>query len=269
MLELYHNAASTCSQKVRLVLAEKGLDFESHPIDLIAGGQHDPAYVKLNPNHVVPTLIHDGRVLLESTLIIRYLDEEFPEPPLRPADPFGRYRDELWAHRIDTEVHAAAPILTFAVGARNVLLQQPEEVREANLAAIPDARLRAERRSVLDHGVQAPEFAGAMQIFIDALDAMETDLTARPWLDGASPGLADASMLPYVLRLDHLAMSPLLDPGRRPRVADWYRRWQERDTYTTAVTNWLPAIVGEIMRKNGEAVWPEVEALIAATSRAD
>jgi glutathione S-transferase len=73
VLELHHNALSTCSQKVRLVLAEKGLDFASHEIDLMAGGQHDPEYVKLNPNHVVPTLVHDGHVILESSLILRYL----------------------------------------------------------------------------------------------------------------------------------------------------------------------------------------------------
>ena len=48
---LYHHFLSTCSQKVRLVLAEKRVEFESHPVDLMAGQQHDPDYVKLNPNH--------------------------------------------------------------------------------------------------------------------------------------------------------------------------------------------------------------------------
>ena len=74
MLDLYHNGASTCSQKVRMVLAEKALDYTSHVIDLIKGEQHDPGYVKLNPNHVVPTLVHDGAVIIESTLINEYLD---------------------------------------------------------------------------------------------------------------------------------------------------------------------------------------------------
>jgi len=267
MITLYHNAASTCSQKVRLVLAEKGLDFESHEIDLIAGEQHDPAYVKLNPNHVVPTLVHDDRVLLESTLIVRYLDEVFAEPPLRPADPYGRYEDDLWMKRIDEKVHTAAPVLTFAIGARNVLLQQPEAVREANIAGIPDPKKRAERRSVIEHGVRAPEFAGATRAFVDALDAMEETLSGRPWLDGAAPGLADCSMLPYVLRLDHLAISPLYADARRPAVADWYARWQARETYASAVTGWLPAVVGQVMRKSGEAVWPEVQGVIAEIER--
>jgi glutathione S-transferase len=73
MLELHQNAFSSCSQKVRIVLGEKGLEWKSHDVDLAGGGQHDPAYVKLNPNHVVPTLVHDGRALIESTLINEYL----------------------------------------------------------------------------------------------------------------------------------------------------------------------------------------------------
>ena len=85
-LELYHNALSSCSQKVRLVLAEKGLDFESRDVNLVTGEQHAPDYVKLNPNHVVPTLVHDGRVLIESSLINEYLEDAFPKPALWPAD---------------------------------------------------------------------------------------------------------------------------------------------------------------------------------------
>jgi glutathione S-transferase len=90
MLALYHNALSTCSQKVRLVLAEKGLDYESREVDLIGGAQHDPEYVKLNPKHVVPTLVHDDRVLLESSLIIQYLDDAFPATRFKPHRRYGR-----------------------------------------------------------------------------------------------------------------------------------------------------------------------------------
>ena len=115
MLELYHHFLSTCSQKVRLVLAEKDLEYESHWIDLMAGEQHDPEYVKLNPNHVVPTLVHDGRVLIESTLINEYVDDAFPEPSLRPADPVARHAMRLWTKRCDGEIHAQAGVVTFGI----------------------------------------------------------------------------------------------------------------------------------------------------------
>lgn len=261
MIELYHFAFSTCSQKVRLVLAEKGRDFVSHEVNIIAGEQHDPAYVKLNPGHVVPTLVHDGRVLVESSLIIRYLDDAFPEPPLRPSDALGRYAVERWIERVDEELHPAAPTVTFATGPRIVLLQQPPEVREANLAGIPDPAERATRRSVLEHGVKAPEFAGALGVFLDTLDEMEVELDDEPWLSGGRFGLADASVLPYVLRLEHLAMDPLIDGSTRPRVADWLARVKALPSYATAVEAWSAPAVVEMMRTNGKTSWPDVEPL--------
>jgi glutathione S-transferase len=261
MIELYHFGFSTCSQKVRLVLAEKGLEFVSHEINLMAGEQHDPAYVKLNPKHVVPTLVRDGQAILESSLIVKYLDDAFPQPPMRPADALGRYRVDAWLKHLDDALHPAAPIVTFALGPRVMLLQQPREVREANIAGIPDPAQRATRRSVIEHGVQAPEFAGALGVFLDTLDEMERTLDEQPWLSGERFGLADASLLPYVLRLEHLAMDPVLDRSLRPRVADWLGRVKALPSYAVAVDAWVIPAAVEMMRTNGKQVWPEVEPL--------
>ena len=83
MLELYHGTTSVCAQKVRLTLAEKGLEWQSHLLEL--NGDHlTPEYLKINPNGVVPTLVHDGTIIVESTVIIHYLDDLFPDPPLMP-----------------------------------------------------------------------------------------------------------------------------------------------------------------------------------------
>ncbi len=259
MLELHHNALSTCSQKVRLVLEEKGLDWKSHEVDLIAGGQHDPAYVKLNPSHVVPTLVHDGRALVESTLINEYLEDAFPEVPMSSPDPALRHAARLWTKRLDEKVHPAASVVTFAIGPRTILMQQPEEVRERNIASIPDPARRAARRSVLERGVEAPEFEGALHAFLDLFDAMDGALSPGAWLSGERFGLADAGVLPYVLRLDHLGMESLLAPEARPGVADWYARVRALPSYEAAVTRWLPEPAIALFRSNGAAVWPVVE----------
>lgn len=258
-LALYHNGLSSCSQKVRLVLVEKGLDFESHDVNLMSGGQHDPEYVKLNPNHVVPTLVDGDRVLIESTLINEYLEDAHPEPSLLPGDAGRRHTTRLWVKRIDEKVHPAAGILTYAVGPRNMILGQPEAEREAHINAIPDPAKRAIRRSVIEHGVKAPEFAGALGHFLDLLDDMQAALADASWLSGESFGLADAAALPYVLRLDTLAMTPAIEA--RPRAADWLARVQARDSYEPAVNAWVPAPIWEMMKKNGEAVWADVEPL--------
>src|ERR1700716_2608620 len=77
---LYNAPPSTCSQRVRFVLNAKGLPFEERKLDLLAGDQLKPDYLALNPNGVVPTLEHDGNVVIDSSVIIEYLDEIAPEP---------------------------------------------------------------------------------------------------------------------------------------------------------------------------------------------
>ena len=84
MIELYHNDMSVCAAKVRIALAEKGLQWKSFPLDLRAGDALKPEYLRLNPNGLAPTLVHDGHVIIESTLIVEYLDETWTEAPLRP-----------------------------------------------------------------------------------------------------------------------------------------------------------------------------------------
>ena len=69
MLELYHGLVSTASERARLVLEEKGLSWISPPVDLFNGGQHRPEYRALNPMGQVPTLVHDGFALRESSVI--------------------------------------------------------------------------------------------------------------------------------------------------------------------------------------------------------
>ena len=75
MIELYHNDMSVCAQKVRFALGEKALQWKSHHLNLRAGDQQKPEYVKLNPNAVVPTLVDGGSVIIESTVICEYLDD--------------------------------------------------------------------------------------------------------------------------------------------------------------------------------------------------
>ena len=89
-LALYHNDMSSCAQKVRLMLAEKGLEWESRHLDLRAGEHQKDWYVKLNPRAVVPTLIDGDIKLFQSLAILEYLDEAYPEPPLLPAAPLAR-----------------------------------------------------------------------------------------------------------------------------------------------------------------------------------
>src|SRR3974377_710068 len=101
MLTLYNNDMSVCAQKVRLALAEKGLAYEARHLNLRAGDQQKPDYLKLNPKGVVPTLVDGDTVVTESIVINEYLDDAFPATPLKPADAARRARQSWWTKPIE------------------------------------------------------------------------------------------------------------------------------------------------------------------------
>ncbi len=107
MLKLYTAHNSICTQKVFLTLIEKGLDWESEYIDLFKNERYRPEYLRLNPKGVVPTLIHDGHPVIESTLICEYIDRTFPTPSLVPAGAYDQSRMRLWSKHIDEGVFEA------------------------------------------------------------------------------------------------------------------------------------------------------------------
>ena len=96
MLELYNFPPSTCSLKVRICLAEKGLDWVDHRLDSRNNEHLNPEYLALNPNGVVPTLVHDGVAVIDSSVIMEYLEETFPEPRLSPSGAAARAKMRSW-----------------------------------------------------------------------------------------------------------------------------------------------------------------------------
>ena len=113
MLQLYHYWDSTCSMKARYAVMEKALDCELVFVDLLSFEQLRPDYLKLNPNGVAPTLVHDGEAIVESTVINEYLEEAFPERPLLPADPLDRARVRSLVRIEDGKMHEAFRAPTF------------------------------------------------------------------------------------------------------------------------------------------------------------
>ena len=111
---LYNAPQSTCSQRVRFVLNAKKISFAEIKLDLLAGDQLKPDYLALNPNGVVPTLDHDGAIVIDSSVIIEYLDEVVPTPEsFTPRDPVTRARMRALMRFIDEMPAAAVRVPTF------------------------------------------------------------------------------------------------------------------------------------------------------------
>ncbi|MFQ5683241.1 MAG: glutathione S-transferase family protein [Candidatus Binatia bacterium] len=233
MLELYHGLASTCSKKVRMCLYEKGLEFQSHLLNLQKFEQHDPAYLKLNPKGVVPTLVHDGHPIVESTVIIEYLEDAFPEPPLQPEDPYERAQMRLWTNWSDDAAYAAVYIPTWDKLSRPVASKLSDEELMKMLSRVPTLERRERWRTVARGGFSEKEFETAYEKMERTFQKMQATLSKRPWLAGATYSLADIAMIPFIERmLDLRAEAIRLD--RFPAVQDWLKRITARPAYDKA-----------------------------------
>ena len=231
-LELYHAWVSSASRKVRLALAEKGLDFESHPMDLATFEHHQDWYKALNPSGIVPALLVDGRPLVESNFINEWLDETFPDPPLMPVDPWARHDLRLWAKYIDDHCLPAVQKHNWMVLFHPFAREWSDEELEARLSAIPTEERRRTWRRMAREPYSDAELEAALDVLRDMADRIETRLQGSDWLVGDAFGLADIAAAPYVVRLTEIA------PGEietRPRSQDWWARVRARPSFTAAV----------------------------------
>lgn len=239
MLKLYHGTTSVCAAKVRLVLYEKGMSFESELLNLQKGDQHKPDYLKLNPKAVVPTLVDGDRVITESSVIMFYLDELQPEPPLLPADPWLRAQTRLWMKRVDEFLHPGCTTVTFATANRKHFLEtMTPEQREERYARNPNPERRAIQRDCIEHGLDAPRVGAVVKQYNEAFADMERQLDGMKWLSGRDFGLADICMVPYVNRLSLICMDSLWT-RERPNVTDWFERVKARPSYQEAIVDWM------------------------------
>jgi glutathione S-transferase len=263
-LELYHSNWSICAQKVRLVIAEKRLDVVEYHIDLRAREQQTPEYLKLNPKGYVPTLVHDGRPVIESALICEYLDEVFPDPPLRPADPVDKAYMRTWTRRPDDGLHRACATVTNAIAFRLQWLEKSPAEIDAMLAATPDPARRTWRREMIENGTASTLFVNAVWVYDALLDDMETALQDRDWLVADSYTLADVSLTSYLNRVAELQFHPMWERDR-PRVTDWFARVKARENFQTAFGNYPYDAYAAQMAEQGALRWPEVQEILNST----
>jgi glutathione S-transferase len=260
MIELYHNDMSVCAQKVRFALAEKKLVWESHHLNLRAGDQQQPEYLKLNPNALVPTLVNDGTVIIESTVINEYLDDAYPELRLKPEDSVGRARMRLWTKQLDEGVHGATSVVSSAIAFRYQKLAIGMEALEEFHKKMPDPVKREKSWENVTKGVESRFFPESIGRFDKLLGDMETTLAGSPWLAGTEFSLADIGFAPYVTRLDHLQLQFLWD--KRPHIPEWYDRLRERRAYSEALEKWFNAKYLPLMKEKGLEAQAKVKAIV-------
>jgi glutathione S-transferase len=219
--KLYNAPQSTCSQRVRFVLNAKGLPFEEIKLNLLAGDQLKPDYLRLNPNGVVPTLDHDGEIVVDSTVITEYIDEIEPATSFTPASPVARAHMRALMHFIDEMPAAAVRVPTFNLA---FLPSFQKMSREQFVAMAESKPLRREfMLSMGQTGFPQAEMDGALARLRRSYERMEQEIdkSGGPWLLGEDLTLADVAVMPALVRMNDLGLP---DWQNLPRVAAWLDR---------------------------------------------
>jgi len=232
-LHLDHHAMSNCSQKARLFLEEKGLEWTSHYVDLGRNEHFTPEYVAINPKAQVPTLVHDGVVVIESSDIIDYLDRTFPERPLRPSAPGDlelMYRWlKLWD---DTQIHLKTLSHHLLFGRSRVEQIRPQLERAATIVKNGDL-ITFLREYVSDQGLSKERVERATKWVTGVLTELEARLKEHEWLAGDAFSLADIAWCIDIHRFQLMKF-----PMTYSALLGWYGRVEARPSFKKMVLDY-------------------------------
>jgi GSH-dependent disulfide-bond oxidoreductase len=227
MLTLYHWEPNANSGKPMLALAEKGVEYQSHYLDLLQFDQHKPEYLAINPDGTIPALVHDGKVLTESTPIMEYVDEAFEGPPLRPKNPVERWRMRWWMRFFDAYFAPSLSMIGWSVFVGPAVRQRDPKELEAAIQRIPLESRRVAWRKAMFNEFSAAELEESRRRVAFATEVLEEHLTKNRWIAGDTYSLGDinAFNLGYAL--------PFSQPDRcndqkSPHIMEWLRKIYER-----------------------------------------
>lgn len=241
-LELYHSPGSLCSQKVKLVLAEKQLQWESHLLNLLTFDNLQPDYLRLNPKGVVPTLVQDGKPICDSAAIVRYLDEQFPMPKLTPATVEQQDKMNHWIE-LQNRLPMREVMYGNMTGLDGWVAQRSVQVKERllpqlmqahpNLQAIYAAKLQDVQQ--WNQTIRDRQKMSHINTQIEPLlDQLEQQLRQSEWLcDDYS--LADVVWTAVLNRLAELRFETLWTDGERPAIAAYLERLRARPSFKLAI----------------------------------
>ena len=233
-IHLYHGDISNCSMRVRMTLIEKGLPWTGHHLDLKRKENISDAYFGINPNGLVPTLIDNGVVHIESNDIIDYLDETYPEPSLRAADDEDGMLEWL---RLAASIHVpAVKPYVYATKMQKKLKKTAEE-QEKYDALQKNEELKefhAKHAGGSEFGEQ--DVATARRILEECFARLEDTLDGRDWIMGDRFTLADISWIPL-----HFVLVGCGYPfENHPNISRWAAAFEDRESYRDGILKWCP-----------------------------
>jgi glutathione S-transferase len=234
MLELYHYEPSANSMKPMLCLKEKGLEFVSHYVDLHSFEQHAPEFVKVNPNGQVPALIHEGEIITESTVINEYLEDVFPQVPLRPRAPAARARMRIWSKFVDEYFCPSLSMHGWNVLVPGIVARLKSGEFDKLLERIPLKEQREKWKTAATHAFTEEQLADSKRKVGVSIEKMEKILSKSRWLAGDEYSLAEVNTYSMVVPVPRF-FPEFLNEKVAPRTMEWIARMNERPAVKAAL----------------------------------
>lgn len=243
MVELHHFWSSVCSVRVRMALEEKRVPWSSRYVDLFRFDQLQPAYLALNPDGVVPTLVHDGLPIRESLVINEYIDEAFDGPALVPADAVARARMREFNRMCEDSFGPIVKLTLVKYILPKLRRRWSDDELKAHAEKRPSRFLKDMHGRALRGEIDEQELAECAQDIEALMDKVERvlaspefgpDAQGRRWIVG-SFSLADICLAPYMYRLYALGAGRYWSQTTRPNVARWYEQLSRRPAFKVAV----------------------------------
>ncbi len=248
-LHLFHARMSSCSQKLRIFLRLKGIEWQPHEVDLGAQESYSDWFLGLNPRGLVPVLVWDGAVHIESNDIIELLEHAFPDPCLIPSDHAETVHDLL---QFEDDLHLDLRRLSFRfVYGRSGSTKSVETMDRYRNAPGGDTARQKEidfYDTLARDGITAPALCASAEKFRAAFDDLEARLAKGPYFLGQDLSVLDVAWFVYATRLS-LAGYPFAQ--LHPRVADWHAGLHENPPFSEEVAP--PPAVIEIARETRAA----------------
>lgn len=230
-LILYNAPQSTCSQKVRITLLEKKLSYREEILDLFKGDQLTPEYKAINPNGVVPSLIHDGEPVIDSSVIMEYLEDLVPEAALSPGNALGRAHMREWMRFFEEVPAPAIRIPSYNL----VFLRHFQGMTEEEFIAFGESKpLRKDFFLKMGRtGYSDDEMRQSLNRLCLTVERMEQTLAdGRDYLLG-DYSLADICVLPTFLRMNDIGLQSLWADAAE--VTRWFESVSNREAVSTAM----------------------------------
>ena len=235
MIEMYHFWDSPCCFKVRMALSEKQVDWTPKLLASVQFEHLGSEYQAINPHSIVPTLIHGGKVIFQSNVIIEYLDEVFPKTSLKPETAAQRALMRQWMQ--DEQTFLFPLVITMSFNLMMTLREKAHGMEQLQIWSKkhPDQARAQDYLNRVSSPIDQVALDQAIEKFRWHMERLEKQIAVSggPWICGKDYSLADTSIAPLLDRIEYLDLLSVLE--KCPRVKEWFNKIKTRKSFLEAM----------------------------------